>query len=260
MDVESEIKNLENSLRDFIEFTLRRRFGDNWVNSLKVSADRVAGWRERQTTEQKRLTTDALESRLLYYADFYDLKTIISKHWDDGFAAAFGDKKTIEVMLTEMEKLRDPHAHRRELHGYQKHLIIGVSGELRTRIMKSRGKRVSPADYFPLIEAVADSLGNRASNTAYAQTICASTPVRVGDQVEIQAFSTDPLGGGVEFSIARINHKEWSRSNARIICFVESDIGRACDINVMVRSERAYHAYSDFDDYVMLRYTVLPSD
>jgi len=95
MDVESELKNLENSLRDFIEYTLRRRYGADWVSALKVSADRASHWRTRQETEQKRLTTEALETRILYYADFYDLQSIISKHWDDGFAEAFEDKRFI---------------------------------------------------------------------------------------------------------------------------------------------------------------------
>lgn len=168
LDVESELKKLENSLRDFIEFTLLARYGASWLSSLKVSPDRVKHWIDRKDVEQKRLTSAALETRLLYYADFYDLKSIISKHWDDGFSSALGEKKTVEVLLSEMEKLRDPNAHRRELHSYQKHLILGVSGEIRTRIMKSRGKRDTPDGYFPVIEAVTDSLGNSASNTQYA--------------------------------------------------------------------------------------------
>ena len=258
MDVESELRVLENSLRDFIEFTLRRRLGADWVQRLKISTDRVARWRDRLETERRRLASEALESRLLYYANFYDLQTIIVKHWEDGFAEAFGERRTVEVFLGEMEKLRDPNAHRRELHEYQKHLILGISGELRTRIMKSRGKRDSEDAYFPVIEAVTDSLGNKASNTNYAQTIAAACRVYVGDELEIRVFSTDPLGGQLEFSIARIGPKEWSPSNARSIRFTEADIGRACDINVMVRSTRTYHAYSDFDDYVMYRYVVLP--
>lgn len=128
------------------------------------------------------------------------------------------------------------------------------------QILEAGSNRISADDYFPHIEAVSDSLGNEASNTVYAQTILAAKPVRVGEQVEIQVLSTDPLGGEVEFSIARIGIKEWTRSNARVISFVESDIGRTCDINVMVRSQRAQHAYRDFDDYVMYRYVVLPRE
>ena len=50
----------------------------------------------------------------MYYADFYDLRTILKK-WAGEFSNALGDWKTIEVWLTELEKLRDPDAHRREL-------------------------------------------------------------------------------------------------------------------------------------------------
>ena len=69
-----------------------------------------------------------MEERLIYYADFYDLKTILKKNWDTSFADALGDWKTFDVWLTELEKLRDPDAHRRELLPHQKSLIIGISG------------------------------------------------------------------------------------------------------------------------------------
>ena len=148
----------------------------------------------------------------------------------------------------------------RPLHGS---LVDRVSVIYNSRMMErwgipGTGKDVVLNSPFPVIEAVTDSLGNKASNTNYAQTITAASTVRVGDELEIRVFSTDPLGGQLEFSIARIGPKEWSPSNARSIRFTEADIGRACDINVMVRSTRPYHAYSDFDDYVMYRYVVLP--
>lgn len=166
----------------------------------------------------------------------------------------------LKSSLPRWKKLRDPNAHRRELKEYQKHLVLGISGELRTRIMKYRGKRKNVDDYFPVIEAVTDSLGNQASNTRYAQHITAAQQVRVGDEVEIRVFSTDPLGDNLEYSIARIGQQDWGARNWQIIRFVEADIGKVCDINVMVRSTRSYHAYSDFDDYVMYRYIVLPAD
>ena len=257
-DAESELKVFENSLRDFIQYTLQRKYGNGWINDLKISPDRVSRWRERMEVENKRLVGEALESRLLYYFDFYDLKSLITKHWDNGFSEAFHNKRTIEVMLTEMEKLRDPNAHRRELLEYQKHLILGISGMLRTQIMLSRGKREAVDDYFPVIEAVTDSIGNKASNPGYGLPIMSATPVQVGDEVEIRVFSTDPLGDELEYSIARIGQKEWSSRNVRQIRFTEADIGKACDINVLVRSRRSYHAYSGYDDYVWYRYIVLP--
>lgn len=258
IDVESELKILENSVRDIITFVLTKHFGSNWIDSLKISHDRISKWKERQTTEEARLKGNILEARIIYYSDFYDLKNIIDKHWENGFVEVFQDKKTVTIFLEEAEKLRDPNAHRRELFEYQKHLIKGISGEIRTRIMKYRGKKENPDDFFPVVEAVTDSLGNNISNSVYAQSIQSGKVLKVGDTVEIIAYSTDPLGGEIEYSINRIGKKTWTKNNKTTITFEKADIGRCCDIQIMVRSTRDFHAYSDFDDYVQIRYTVLP--
>lgn len=109
--------------------------------------------------------------------------------------------------------------------------------------MKYRGKREDVQDYFPVIESVVDSLGNSASNTKYAQTIVSDVVCRVGDTVEIQVFSTDPQGGELEYSIQRLPLKKWSNSNKNTITFTSGDIGKMCDINVIIRSKRGYYAY-----------------
>lgn len=258
IDAEAELKILENSIRDILTFVLSEKFGSTWIEKLKISSDRVAKWKERQSYEEARLKGNVLEARLIYYSDFYDLKNIIDKHWDDGLSHVFLDKKIVMSFLEEAEKLRDPNAHRRELFEYQKHLLKGISGELRTRIMKYRGKKENPNDFFPVVEAVTDSLGNAITNSVYAQCVVSKTIVRVGDSVEILAFSTDPLGGEIEYSINRIGERGWSMGNRATITFQKSDIGRCCDIQIKVRSKRDNHAYLDFDDYVQIRYVVLP--
>ena len=237
---------------------MTKKFGNDWIKHVKISSNRISKWKERRTIEEKRLKGVALESRLIYYSDFYDLKSIIDKHWDDGLMVVFQDKKSVSLFLEEIEKFRDPNAHRRELFEYQKYLIKGISGEIRTRIMKYRGKKEDPNDYFPVIEAVNDSLGNCAENTRYAQIIQSKQLVKVGNTIEIIGYSTDPLGDVLEYSIARIGHTNWSKSNRGIISFMQSDIGKCCDIQIKVRSKRDYHAYGNFDDYVQFRYVVIP--
>ena len=123
MDVTQALKDTENSLRDFISAVLQRNLGDNWIVSCGVSEKRIETWNERKVVEQKRQESGAVEERLIYYADFYDLKTILKKHWSGEFASALGDWRRMEVWLTEMEKLRDPDAHRRELLPHQKYLL-----------------------------------------------------------------------------------------------------------------------------------------
>src|SRR5215210_4649985 len=138
MDVTQALKDTENALRDFIALVLPATLGSDWVDKCGVSAERVAKWRERKRAEEKRQEAGVVEERLIYYADFYDLKTILRKHWAREFAAALGDWKTMEVWLSELEKLRDPDAHRRELLPHQQHLVLGIAGEIRTRLVRYR--------------------------------------------------------------------------------------------------------------------------
>ena len=119
MDTTQALKDTENALRDFIADMLSKSFGQGWEEKCGVSADRVEKWRERKKVEATRQETGVVDERLLYYADFYDLKNILKKHWSAIFSPALGDLKTFDVWLSELEKLRDPDAHRRELLPHQ---------------------------------------------------------------------------------------------------------------------------------------------
>ncbi|WP_150625965.1 Swt1 family HEPN domain-containing protein [Pandoraea captiosa] len=254
------MKSLENAMRDFIQLILERKHGANWMGALKVTPARIEAWKERRTIEQARLGGKALDERLLYYADFYDIRSILRKHWDEGFAAAFGDLRTTEVFLEQMEKLRDPNAHRRELTSHQKWLIAGISGELRTRIVLHRGKGENVDDYFPLIELARDNLGNFAPLPNGLKFIEIKNVLRVGDSVEFQIIATDPYGADLKYSIHRPGQPyDWSHENNKTITFDKADIGKTCDIQMMVKSTRGYTAFHGHDDLVQFRYTVLPA-
>src|SRR3990172_13440205 len=131
-DVSQTLRDTENALRDFIAYVLQEKLGSGWESNSGVSPERLAKWAERKKIEGKRQDAGAVDERLIYYADFYDLQTILRKHWQY-FAVALGDLKTIEVWLGELEKTRDPDAHRRELLPHQKDLILGISGEIRAK-------------------------------------------------------------------------------------------------------------------------------
>ena len=152
MDVSQALRDAENSLRDFIAIVLSSSLGPNWVENCGVSPARIVEWNNRKTTEEKTQTTGVVEERLIYYADFYDLKTILFKRWEQDFKIVFGKRKELEVWLETLEDLRNPDAHRRELLPHQKHLAIGICGEIRTRIIRYRSKMETSEDYFPRIE------------------------------------------------------------------------------------------------------------
>src|SRR6266536_3397353 len=82
MDVTQALKDTENSLRDFIALSLRVAFGENWIEKCGVSQERLDRWKSRKDEEAKRQESGVVEERLLYYADFYDLKTILQKNWE----------------------------------------------------------------------------------------------------------------------------------------------------------------------------------
>src|ERR1022692_4861878 len=111
MEIEATqaIRDVENLLRDFISGTLEKSFGTDWTEKCGVTPTRIAQWKERKTTEEKRQEGGVVEPRIIYYADFYDLGNMLKKNWEK-FSPALGDLKTVEVYLGELEKMRDPTA------------------------------------------------------------------------------------------------------------------------------------------------------
>jgi hypothetical protein len=259
MDITQALKDTENSLRDFIAVVLQKTFGENWLDTCGVSGERVEKWKERKNAEEKRQQSGVVEERLIYYADFYDLKTILKKHWSGEFSKALGDWKTMEVWLGELEQLRDPDAHRRELLPHQRHLILGISGEIRTRLVRYRSKQETSEDYYPRIESARDSLGNIytfGGPPVVNTNIC----LHIGDVVDFVITASDPLGADLQYKLmANIEVGcDWQDSNVMALTIEKKHVRRKFEVFLLVRSPREYHAKGNCDDVVMFVYEVLP--
>lgn len=260
MDVTQSLKDSENALRDFIAAVLSAKHGDGWLEHVGLSADRLAIWKQRKETEAKRQEAGVVEERILYYADFYDLSTILKKNWQD-FAPALGDWKSMEVWLKELERLRDPDAHRRELLPHQKHLVLGISGEIRNRIVRYRSKQETAEDYFPRIESIRDSLGNIWTPPEAMHMMSTQTVLRPGDIVDIVVTATDPLAEQLTYGtqiVARSAEIVWQDGGTFTVRIKESDVRRQFFIEVFIKSSRDHHASSGHDDSVLITYQVLP--
>lgn len=261
-DVTQALWDAENALRDFIALTLSRSHGSDWVTHSGVSADRIARWKDRKTTEAKRQLGGVVEERLLYYADFYDLKTILKKHWGQGFSQALGDWRTFEVLLIELERLRDPDAHRRELLPHQKHLVIGISGEIRNRIVRYRSKMETSDDCFPRIESVRDSLGHIwvPEDRASLKTLFTDATIRTGDTIEFVVTATDPEDTPLDYAIGMGDVPgQWQDTGSFVVMFEEKHIRRVLTVGFYIRGHREYHASGFYDDCVDFCYRVLPA-
>jgi hypothetical protein len=261
MDVTQALKDTENSLRDFIAFILNSSLGSEWEYKCGISEDRLNKWKERKESEKKRQESGARDERLIYYADFYDLKTILKKHWNL-FSSALGDLKTFEVLLSELEKLRDPDAHGRELLPHQKNLILGVSGELRTKIAQYRSSQETADSYYPRIEFAADNLGNswKPGEDNWVKT---KTRLRPGDVLEYVVTASDPLGEPLQFKceFGRSNFgvgDKWTKENSFTFEVTDEHVGKLFAVIISVRSNRKFHACQSYDDYVQFIYEVLP--
>jgi len=260
-DVSQMLRDTENALRDFIAYVLQEKLGAGWEGKSGVSAERLTKWAERKTIEGKRQVAGAVDERLIYYADFYDLQTIFRKHWQY-FAVAFGDLKTTEVWLAELEKTRDPDAHRRELLPHQRDLILGISGEIRTKIARFRSTQETSDAYYPRIEFAADNMGN-SWKPGDSTTVSTRTKLRPGDVLEYVITATDPLGQALEYQCTvgagMPGHSdEWHSKNAFTVLVTESHVAKLVFGEVSIRSKRQYHARGTFDDSIRFTYEVLP--
>jgi hypothetical protein len=118
----------------------------------------VKRWRNYRDKEKEYSTVGAVGTSLLHYATFMELSDVIVLQWPL-FEAVFNDKTEFRSTMLKLTNLRDPDAHRRPLMSWQKNLIMGLAGELRTRIVRFRADRLNPLDYKPRFVSAFDSEG-----------------------------------------------------------------------------------------------------
>lgn len=257
MESTRALKDAENALRDFIAYILNNELGDGWESNCGVTEERLNKWRDRKKIEALRQVTGTTEERIIYYADFYDLKTILKKHWDH-FSQALGDWKTIEVLLTELEKLRDPDAHRRELLPHQHYFALGISGEIRTRIVRYRSTLETGESYFPRIESARDSIGN-IYTAGSIPIISTGKTLRPGDSVDFLITASDPLEAELYYRIGFSLSVPWQASKSGSVMVERGHIGRRRQVYLSIKSPREFHAHDDSDDTVSFLYDIIPS-
>lgn len=255
MEETKALKEVENSLRDFISNLMTTEKGADWIESCGISPDRIIIWKERREVENKKQKFGTPEKRLIYYSDFYDLAVILEKNWNKLFEEAFGDKKTILLFLKILDDFRNPDAHRRELLPHQKHLILGISGEIRNRIVLYRSKKETGEDYFPRLESVRDNLGNCWIAGDYLP-VFTKLILRPDDTLTFVITATDPLGESLEYRCSGL--ADWQSENTININITTKHIARRQDFLIYMRSKRDYHANDNFDEAIIFSYIVLP--
>jgi len=186
------VNEYENTLRRLIYQII----SDDDSSPYKVTDDRIQKWKEKREAESKKNNGILLEKRLLYYSDFYDLKTIILKNWEL-FLPILSDKKRFEVFFSEIESCRNAIAHGRNIISSQEFLLKGILSDLKNSITIYHNKNEMKDDFFIEIIRVCDNLGNIwDSNERPPQPT-----LRVGDEYELIVEANDPKNRRIEYEI-----------------------------------------------------------
>lgn len=262
-------EKVENSLRDLIADVLHDTYGDEWEEHLGVSDERLDRWRERREVQRKQAVGGVVEERLLYYADFHDIWTILKKKWEL-FSDCFRSKKRIEVYLDRLGELRNPDAHNRTAMPFEEHLAEGMSGELRQAItvFRNSGGGGPEPEHFCRIEEVRDSFNHRVTGLASGHHMVDTrdmVTLRPGERVELRGSGIDPADRPLRWRISapfgssELEIGEYSGSEFAVEWGVgENDIHDQQEIIVRLRSLDGPHRYGTYDDEARLLYRVLP--
>lgn len=176
------VNEFENTLRSLIIKVI----GDADDSPYKISEERIITWKEKREIELKKFHGVLSEQRLLYFSDFYDLRTIIHKNWES-FLSILIDKKRFEVFFSEVEKFRNTLAHGRTLTSSQTNLLNGIITDLKNQVTIYHNKNEMKEDYFIHVTRVSDNLGN-----VWPTYPTPSPTLRVGDEYELIVDANDP--------------------------------------------------------------------
>ncbi len=255
MEIYQTLRDCENALRDFMALTLEKMHGDRWIDFCQASPEKIAVWEQLKLEDEERHQATTSDEHLINYVDIGDLKTILLANWDGEFTDTFGDYKLIESYLNIINRYRNPDIHRRPLLTFQKHLILGISGEIRNMIAVYRSYSELDREGFPRIESIRDNLGNiwvpgKPSHLKTGMT------VHVGDMIEFVVTAIDPLEEDLMYSI---KDKGWNIGNVLTTVIEPRQVGLNTAINIFIRSDRKFHAFPNgYDDRVVFNYQVLP--
>lgn len=222
------VNEYENALRRLV----LQIIGDKDSSPYKVSEDRILKWKEKRETELKKNNGILFEKRLLYYSDFYDLKTIINKNWEL-FLPILNDKKRFEVFFSEIESFRNTIAHGRNITFSQEFLLKGILSDLKNSITIYHNKNQMKDDYFIEIIRICDNLGNVWDSKSTPR----DTTVRVGDEYELIVEANDPKNRRIEYEMfLSADFRKIQNSNRFNFTIEKRFIGRAVQFLVFART------------------------
>jgi len=254
LNVSQAIEDVEIALRNFISVMLKNKLGNDWINSCGLDPSRVETFDNARAKELERLKSAKIEDRLIYYSELSDLMTIIIKNWEV-FIPVFLKKSKFELYMGTLIGYRIPNAHSRILLSHQKHLAIGISGELRNQIVTYRSKMETGEDIYPSLESITDNLGNF-WDISKGYSLTNEQILYPGDVLEFTINATDPQGGKLFYALHP--QPQWQESNIMTIRITKDHINEPYMFVIVVQSDKDYHKDGQYDSVVSMSYKIRP--
>ncbi|MGH3760514.1 hypothetical protein [Actinophytocola sp.] len=265
MEPTDALRAIENGLR----LVIRDQLGvDGWSKAL--GAPDLERLEARRVEETKRRDGVAVSDDLLNFTETYHLTALVEKNWER-FKPVFDDRARTLTYFGIIKDLRNSIAHSRELVPFERDLMSGIAGHLRSQISLFRSGQNESTRYYPLIETVCDSFGNEGA----ARTQGGQRRVRleVGQQLQFSGSAFSARGKTVKWFLARdLNH--WMIGNDEVaagddVTFTytisEEDVSEALLVTIYVVAESRFHRnqsipFGGYDDSRLFMYAVNPPD
>jgi len=255
MEPTEAVSVLEVAFRELIRVV----WGDEW--KMKSKAD-VTKLEQKHREESAKRRGAVVSSDLLDYTEFTQLGKLLLDNWAD-FDEALGKRKYIEVYIDRLNGLRNAPMHSRVLLPFERDLLSGMVGEIVNLVTIYRSQRSPDAEYYPVIDSVDDSFGNRSLRIGI---MASGLRLRVGETVSFNCSATDPQARELiwDAAVMQGSSQREIASDARgavvtVTWLVDqTDVGEKVSVLIRVRSTGKYHRASGWDDSRLLIYSVLP--
>jgi hypothetical protein len=265
MEPGAAIAVIETDLRHLVRVVLSKAHGPNWLTQCLDSAT-LAKLNERQEEEGKRRSPAKVSGDPMAYTHLYELRKIVEKDWEQ-FVPALGEKREFVVLMDKVEDFRNAPAHSRELLPYERSLLDGIAGSVRTMVTQYVSSQAQDARHYPVIESIRDSFGNEPESltskyNSVTELIDTGLVLQVGDEVQFEARGWDPQGRALTWRWgAPVTRDDTSISGSEVH-FVwsptENDVGRSCFLVIELLSTGPYHRGPGYDQQITFLYQVEP--
>lgn len=255
MEIAQSIKDSENALRDFLAYSLERSLGDEWLLKCGIASAKIDVWKELKSQKEVDSAPNSGEEHVLFYAPYEDLSELISQNWIGDFQSAFTDREQLLTYLKILGRYRSPDMQRRELFVYQKHLLVGITGELRSKITAYRSLMEIGKEGYPRIEYIKDNLGNMWV-PGKPRRVKTANNIHPGMTIEFIVKAHDPEAMPLEF---KLHGGKWQPGNILFFEVLPKHVQKQAQLSITIRSPRKFHAYPlGYDDRIVFEYQILP--